>query len=75
MRNHQIAGDDAFAEELALDSPALFQRWLAHLVAEALVEKNESRGVFVLSAPAPVQNIAAPCPTPKRTTIFPLPKE
>jgi hypothetical protein len=36
VRNHQIVSDDAFAGELALDSPALFQRWVAHLAVERL---------------------------------------
>lgn len=30
IRNHVIASDDSFAGELALDSPALFQRWVCH---------------------------------------------
>lgn len=30
VRNHVIATDDGFAGELALESPALFQRWVCH---------------------------------------------
>ncbi len=30
LRNNVIVNDDSFAEELALDSPALFQRWVCH---------------------------------------------
>jgi hypothetical protein len=37
VRNRVIATDDVFAGELALDSPALFQRWACHLVACLLV--------------------------------------
>jgi hypothetical protein len=36
-RNHVIANDDGFAGELALDSPALFLRWVGHEVALALL--------------------------------------
>jgi hypothetical protein len=38
VRNHAIATDDAFAEELALDSPALFQRWVCFEAGNALLE-------------------------------------
>lgn len=37
VRNHQIASDDSFAAELALDSPALFQRFVCHEAALALL--------------------------------------
>lgn len=30
VRNHTIVDDDSFAAEIALDSPALFQRYIAH---------------------------------------------
>jgi hypothetical protein len=30
IRNHVIVNDDGFAGEIALDSPALFQRWVCH---------------------------------------------
>lgn len=35
-RNHVIATDDGFAEELALESPALFRRWVCHEAILAL---------------------------------------
>jgi hypothetical protein len=38
VRNHTIATDDAFSEELALDSPALFQRWVCFEAGNALLE-------------------------------------
>jgi hypothetical protein len=38
IRNHDIAADDNFAADLALDSPALFQRWVANTVARLLVD-------------------------------------
>lgn len=44
VRNHVIVSDDAFAEELALDSPALFQRWVAHVVADTLVSDQARAG-------------------------------
>jgi hypothetical protein len=37
IRNHVIASDDTFAGELALDSPALFQRFVCHEAALALL--------------------------------------
>jgi hypothetical protein len=37
VRNHTIVADDNFAGDIALDSPALFQRYVAHLVSETLV--------------------------------------
>jgi hypothetical protein len=37
VRNHVIAADDSFAEQLALDSPALFQRFVCHEAVLALV--------------------------------------
>lgn len=38
VRNHAVATDDAFSEELALDSPALFQRWVCFEAGNALLE-------------------------------------
>jgi hypothetical protein len=38
VRNHTIAADDNFAADLALDSPALFQRWVAGVTSKLLVE-------------------------------------
>lgn len=38
VRNHAIATDDAFSEELALDSPALYQRWVCFEAGNALLE-------------------------------------
>lgn len=37
IRNHLIVSDDAFAGELALDSPALFQRWVCREASLALL--------------------------------------
>jgi hypothetical protein len=37
VRNNVIASDDVFASELALDSPALFQRWVCHEAVLALL--------------------------------------
>ncbi len=36
-RNYVVESDDGFAAEIALDSPALFQRWVAQEVALALL--------------------------------------
>jgi hypothetical protein len=52
VRNHQIVSDDAFAEELALDSPALFQRWVAHVVSETLLGIETVNGMLVVPAAA-----------------------
>ena len=37
-RNHVIATDDGFAGDLALESPALFQRWVCHEAVLALMD-------------------------------------
>lgn len=42
IRNHEIAADDSFAADLALDSPALFQRWVACVTAKLLVDGPEA---------------------------------
>lgn len=44
IRNSNVPVDDNFAADLALDSPALFQRWVAHVVARLLVEGEERGG-------------------------------
>jgi len=36
IRNNVIACDDSFAADLALDSPALFQRWVSHEIVLTL---------------------------------------
>lgn len=54
VRNHEIATDDSFAGELALDSPALFQRYIAHLSARALVGLPETGGVSLQTSPGVV---------------------
>lgn len=36
IRNNVIASDDSFAADLALDSPALFQRWVCHEIVLTL---------------------------------------
>lgn len=79
VRNFVIATDDAFAEELALDSPALFQRWVGHIVSEALVEEPDqmvspaSVGANGTRSGTPT-GTGMPCTScgPRRT-IFPLP--
>jgi hypothetical protein len=38
IRNHVIVNDDGFAGEIALDSPALFQRWVCHEACLALLD-------------------------------------
>lgn len=40
VRNHVIASDDNFAADLALDSPALFQRFVANTIARVLVHEG-----------------------------------
>ena len=45
VRNHEIATDDSFAGELALDSPALFQRYVCHLGSRVLIGLPETGGV------------------------------
>ena len=52
VRNHVIASDDAFAAELALDSPQLFQRFVCHEAALAL-----------LGIPVPGVAVAVECDT------------
>lgn len=53
VRNHVIASDDSFAEELALDSPALFQRWVCFEAGNALL------GLPVPGLLAPGTNVPA----------------
>ncbi|QEL13313.1 hypothetical protein [Limnoglobus roseus] len=83
VRNYQIANDDVFAEELALDSPALFQRWVAHVISETLLGEEAASGVANRQAPAPApvaggstSSACSTCPpapvAPRRTSIFPL---
>ena len=40
VRNHTIVADDNFAADIALDSPALFQRFVANTVAHLLVDPD-----------------------------------
>lgn len=42
IRNHVIATDDAFAGELALESPALFMRYVSNLVSRVLTNSGAS---------------------------------
>lgn len=75
VRNHVIATDDAFAEELALDSPALFQRWVAHVVATTLVGDESKPGPPNPNgqAAATPSGAGVPCETcGPRKSIFPL---
>lgn len=51
VRNHVIATDDSFAGELALDSPALFQRYICHLASRVLVGLPETGGVPLQTSP------------------------
>jgi hypothetical protein len=67
IRNHVIVSDDAFAGELALDSPALFQRWVCHEAVLTLLGLPVPGilggvGVFV-GGPVPVVGTVA-CPAP-----------
>ena len=71
IRNHVIVSDDSFAGELALDSPALFRRWVSFEAVHALVglpvpgvltSDLNSSAVAVGGAVAGVQ---PPCPTPQ----------
>lgn len=58
VRNHMIATDDAFAGELALESPALFMRYVGRVVAETLTAADVNQaGMAGTTGPAP-------CPTP-----------
>jgi hypothetical protein len=41
VRNHTIVADDNFAADLALDSPALFQRYVANTVSRILVGADQ----------------------------------
>jgi hypothetical protein len=41
VRNHAIVADDNFAADIALDSPALFQRYVANLATRVLVGVTE----------------------------------
>lgn len=61
VRNHAIATDDAFSEELALDSPALFQRWVCFEAGNALLELPVP-GVLSPGAnlPTAAQNVTPP---------------
>ncbi len=44
VRNHVIAADDNFAADIALDSPALFQRWVANVTGRLLVDGPKGGG-------------------------------
>ena len=44
VRNHEIATQDSFAEELALDSPELFQRYICNIASRVLIGLPESGG-------------------------------
>jgi hypothetical protein len=74
-RNHVIATDDEFAGDLALESPALFQRWVCHEAILALLGQSvpgvvspgmNSRGAAKAGAKACVQpaDVAVPPPAP-----------
>lgn len=60
VRNHVIATDDAFAGELALESPALFMRYVGGVVAETL---TAAPGPTTGTGTGPVTG-TAPCVTP-----------
>lgn len=75
-RNHVIATDDEFAGELALESPALFQRWVCHEAILALMgypvpgvlsPGMNSRGAAKSGAKAGAQPACATCPAPAPT--------
>ena len=55
-----IASEDGFAAELALESPALFQRFVCNVVARTLIESD-------VGASGPSAGTGAvPCPPPGR---------
>ena len=84
VRNHEIATDDSFAGELALDSPALFQRYVCHLGSRVLFGLSETGGVPMqtdrpISLPRwraggllPVKG-TAPCDGCEPSTVLPGP--
>lgn len=45
VKNYELATDDAFAGERALDSPALFQRYICHVCSRILVGLPEAGGI------------------------------
>ncbi|MCS6864651.1 MAG: hypothetical protein RMJ56_17625 [Gemmataceae bacterium] len=63
LRNNVIVNDDSFAEELALDSPALFQRWVCHEAALTLL------GQAVPGVLMPEQNVLTPTTTGEPTAM------
>jgi hypothetical protein len=60
LRNSVVAPDDSFAAELALESPALFQRFVCHEAALALL----GFPVPGIATPGTGADPAANCPTP-----------
>jgi hypothetical protein len=63
VRNHTIVADDNFAADIALDSPALFQRFVANTVARLLVDPAWSPAGLAKPAanPAPGGTAADGC--------------
>jgi hypothetical protein len=62
VRNHTIVADDNFASDLALDSPALFQRYIAHIAATTLVNAGLREGTMSTGTASngPFENCAKP---------------
>lgn len=67
VRNHVIVSDDAFAGELALDSPALFQRWVcreAVLTLVGLPVPGIITGTGMMTQPVFGSGVPVGCPVP-----------
>lgn len=68
VRNHTIVADDNFAADIALDSPALFQRYVANVASRILLglENEEGKGLGSKSGngikPARGAGCAEDCP-------------
>lgn len=64
IRNHEIAADDNFAADIALDSPALFQRWVANTTARLLVDGDGKGSVPLPPGGKGVKGVGdcGPCP-------------
>lgn len=72
VRNHTIVADDNFAADLALDSPVLFQKFVASKVAAVLIGEE---GAAVGGTAGGTNGCAPPADrTPAATTGCPPPK-
>jgi hypothetical protein len=64
VRNHSIVADDNFASDLALDSPALFQRYVASIAAHVLTNTPRTNPGAILSRKSDSAN-CGPCESPR----------